>query len=165
MLLPNYVLFEVEGDPNRGWAVSEPIASPGEPAASKALLRDAFAYVALRTLLRTDTPMPLTLRAFADGSLQYDAPNGVKVFLDIDSQTHLPSRLRYTDIARTNAGDPIPNRTRSERWDLDDYRVVGRVRLAHRWSRFVNEMRASMDQVDAIELNPPMTPKDFISRR
>jgi hypothetical protein len=162
MLLPHYVLFEVEGDPRRGWAVAEPIASTGEPAASKALLKDAFAYVALRTLLRTDTPMPLTLRAFANGSLQYDAPNGVKVFLDIDPQTHLPSRLHYADIGRTNAGDAIPGRTVAQRWDLEDYRVVGKLRLAHRWTWFFNEQRASVDQVDTVDLNPPMTPKDFI---
>jgi hypothetical protein len=162
MLLPNYVLFEIEGDPRRGWAVSEPIANPGEPAASKALLKDAFAYVALRTLLRTDTPMPLTLRAFTNGSLQHDAPNGVKVFLDIDPQTHLPSRLHYVDIGRSNAGDPIPGTSISQRWDLEDYRVVGKVRLAHRWTWFFNEMRATVDTVDAIEMNPPMTPKDFV---
>ena len=161
MLLPNYVLFEQEGDPRRGWAVDTPIAG-GEPAASKARLKEDFAYVALRTLLRTDTPFPLTLRAFGNGSLQYDAPNGVKVFLDIDPQTHLPSRLHFSEVGRTNAGDPIPGRTVAYRWDLEDYRVVGNVRLAHRWTYFRNDMRGIVDQIVSLELNPPLAPKDFV---
>jgi hypothetical protein len=162
MLLPSYVLFEQEGDPRRGWAVDTPIASPNEPDASKARLQEDFAYVALRTVLRTDTPFPLTPRAFANGSLEFDTPNGVKVYLDLDPRTHLPSRLHFVETARTNAGDPIPGRTVANRWDLEDYRAVGNVRLAHRWTWYRNEMILIADQTTALELNPPLTPRDFV---
>jgi hypothetical protein len=86
----------------------------------------------------------------------------VKVFLDIDPQTHLPSRLHFTETFRTNAGEPVPGRTIAHRWDLEDYRLVGNVRFAHRWTRFFDELRGSVDQVDTLEVNPPLTPKDFV---
>ena len=122
--------------------------------------RETFGYLALALLLRTDTTFPFTFKGLTKDALHWTDPNGIDVFVDLDSATGLPRAVRYDEIDRATDGSPTGG-VHPTRVELADYAPAGALRLPRtlrilRGTTLVQERR-----VVGIELNPKLQPADF----
>jgi hypothetical protein len=123
--------------------------------------QEHLGYLILGLLLRTDTIHRFELADASANALRFRNPAGNDVHVELDPATGLPTRIRFQyELRRTN-GDPSGERV-EKRYDLNDYRPVGKLRLAHQVVETIGDRPNPLTYTFArIEVNPPLTAADF----
>lgn len=121
---------------------------------------EQYGYLMLTMLLQSDKPFPFVLNGVVDNTLRFLDPNGVEVLVDVDRSSHLPNRMTFDALERTNEGAPTGRRLPT-RVELADFRSVGRFRLPHVMKTFETDKLVLDERVIRLEINPPLTPADF----
>jgi hypothetical protein len=122
--------------------------------------RAVFGHLMLAMLLKTDTLFPFALKDMAGDVLRFVDPYGVDVFVELHPTSHLPQRVRYDEVVRDRDGQPT-GQTRPRRVELGGYAPVGRLHLAHSRTTYQGDTLLQERRVEAIEINPKLTPADF----
>jgi hypothetical protein len=116
--------------------------------------RETLGYVALLLLLKTDSAYRFEFRSGSSTTLAFRAADGTDVFIDLDSITHLPQRLRR-DLRLTD-GKVVHLAVATAEYSAVDELTLPRLLTWTRDGTFDTERRFVR-----LALNPPITVEDF----
>jgi hypothetical protein len=132
-----------------------------------------FAKLVVGLLARTDSVAPLKATGIEGSTIHFKDPGGSDLSLDLDPQSHLPTRARYMTLAgfptpgvhRNAAGMPIVTPLKYERAEeslvLDDRRAEHGVNLPHRIRRMAKGVTFEDVCLTEIVINPALGRDDF----
>jgi hypothetical protein len=129
--------------------------------------RRNFARLAVGLLGRTDVLPGMQVTAAGANALQFDAPDGFKVTVELDPATHLPLRLRYQASVRLPfpSGQPImglpPAVDAEVTVAFSDRRRVGSLLLAHHLTTTAKGLTFDELRFDTVRVDPGLRPDDF----
>jgi|SRR5688572_2075076 len=151
--------------------ITGPDPATGPPTSEQ---RD-FARLMLALALRNDTALPMTVQLDRAGSgFELRGPAALHVFVDVDSKTLLPTRIRYREERRFPAQAPVRSnmpavvapsmpapRETEVTLILEDRRTVSGLNLPFRIRDVADGVTFRITQFDEIIVNPHLRPADF----
>lgn len=168
LLLPDHLLWKteyLEPTPTAGkpWGFAGPHAiGPGavdRPVVTPRILA-TFGYFMFPLILETKTVFPFTLLNVRGDTLSFTDPNKADVMVELDPATNLPQRIRYDLVERSLAGELTGERF-PQRIEIGGYAAVGSLMLPKTLTTYRGATLLQERTIDAIVLNPKLTPADF----